>query len=107
MKEKKQPQRRIPKKSQRAKRRYILFRLKPASLNAKQAFDLVMGQFAADGRKRLGIWFIQFDPETGFGIVRCINKSVSAVKEAIKAIAAEFEPRTVRTSGTLRALRQK
>ena len=113
MREKKpQARRKLPKKSKRQKRRYILFSLKGGSCkNAKQAFDLVMGQFPVSERKALGVWFIEFSPEKGLGIVRCKLGSVEQVKQAIAAIKAvagvSVRARTLRTSGTLRKLRPK
>ncbi len=106
MTEKKQPVRKLPKKSKRPKRRYILFRLKPGSCSsARQAFDLVMGQFSLEQRKRLGLWFIGFEPETGKGIIRCILGAEREARKGIEAMAKQFEPKTVKTSGTLRGLR--
>ncbi len=106
MTEKKQPARKLPKKSKRPKRRYILFRLKQG-ISARQAFDLVMGQFSMEQRKRLGLWFIEFEPETGRGIVRCILGAEQEARKGIEAMAKQFEPKTVKTSGTLRKLKQQ
>ena len=109
MKEKKPAvKRKLPKKSKRAKRRYVLFRLKQGSCRtSKQAFDLVMGRFSLDGRKALGLWFIEFKPKTGSGIVRCKLTALSEVKRAIACIPASFEPKTMLVSGTLRKIRRK
>jgi RNase P/RNase MRP subunit POP5 len=107
MTEKKQPVRKLPKKSKRPKRRYVLFGLKPGSCSARQAFDLVMGQFSLEQRKRLGLWFIGFEPETGKGIVRCILGAELEARKGIESMAKQFEPKTVKTSGTLRALEKK
>jgi RNase P/RNase MRP subunit POP5 len=103
-----QPKRKLPKKSQRPKRRYILFSLLPGSCKtSKQAFDLVVGQFSDSERKKLGIWFISFDQKTGFGIVRCWLGNEKKVIANIEAIAKEFGPKTLRSSGTLKALLEK
>jgi len=56
-------------------------------------------------RKRLGLWFIGFEPETGRGIARCILGAEQEAGKGIEAMAKQFEPKTVRTSGTLRGLR--
>ncbi len=102
----KEHKRKLPKKSARPKRRYLLFSLKPGSCNtAKQAFDLVVGQFSAEQRKQLGLWFIHFKPETGKGIVRCRLGSEEKVKKAILSLPKEYGPKTLKTSGTLKALK--
>ncbi len=103
MKEK--PKRKLPKKSARAKRRYILFSLEKGSCeNAKQAFDLVMTQFSLDERKKIGLWFVEFTPENGKGIVRCNHGHEARTREGIESINGA---KTLKTSGTLRALRAK
>lgn len=103
---KEKPKRKLPKKSQRAKRRYILFRLANVS-NSKKAFDLVMSKFPLEQRKRFGIWFIEFRPEKEKGIIRCHLGSEAIAKKAILSLPKEFGPRTLKTSGTLKALKGK
>jgi len=102
-----QPARKLPRKSKRPKRRYLLFELggeKPFS--PKQAFDAVMGacrhSLGAEALKKEGIWFIVFNPQGGRGIVRCSHKSVSAVKEAVDGIEGA---ETLLVSGTLRKIK--
>ncbi len=107
-KEKHPVKRKLPKKSKRPKRRYLLFQLKPYSCKtAKQAFDLVIGCFSPEERKVVGVWFIEFSPETGKGIVRCRAGNQERVKSALMGIPEEFEPKTLLASGTLRKLRAK
>jgi len=101
---KEKPKRKLPKKSQRAKRRYVLFSLANIS-NSKKAFDLVVKQFPLEQRKQLGLWFIEFKPSTGKGIVRCHLGFEEKVKKAIQGIPKEFGPKTLKTSGTLKSLR--
>lgn len=96
----------LPKKSARPKRRYLLFSLKPGSCNtAKQALDLIMNQFGLDERKALGIWFIEFKPSTGKGIVRCRLGSGQEARKGIETLPKRFEAKTLKTSGTLKALK--
>ncbi len=100
------PKRKLPKKSQRPRRRYVLFGLKPGSCkNSKQAFDLVMEQFSLEQRKEFGVWFVSFDERTGTGIVRCKLKSLKEARKGIEKIPGSFEPKTIKTSGTLKALK--
>ena len=101
------PERKLPKKSKRPKRRYILFSLKKGSCTGKQAFDIVMKQFSLEDRKSLGIWFIGFDKGTGKGIVRCRLGCEKQVGKRIKGLPKDFEPKLEKTSGTLRKLREK
>jgi len=102
------PARKLPKKTKRPKRRYILFSLKQGAChNSKQAFDLVLNKFSLPERKRLGLWFIEFNPENGKGIVRCSLLCLDEAKKAIGCIPAEFGAKTVKTSGTLKALKGK
>jgi len=97
------PKRKLPKKSQRPKRRYILFSLAQASCKtSKQAFDLVMGRFSMDERKKLGLWFIEFKPEKSQGILRCVLGNESKARKGIESIP---NAKTLKTSGTLKALR--
>ena len=100
--------RKLPKKTKRPKKRYILFKFKQGAChNSKQAFDLVLNKFSLPERKRLGLWFIEFDSENNNGIVRCNLRSLDEVKKAIGGIPAEFEAKTLKTSGTLKALKGK
>jgi RNase P/RNase MRP subunit POP5 len=101
---KEKPKRKLPKKSQRAKRRYVLFQLANVS-SSKKAFDLVMNRFSMEERKKLGLWFIEFKKETGRGIVRFHLGSEAKVKKAILSLPKEFGPKTLKTSGTLKSLR--
>lgn len=102
----KEQKRKLPKKSARPKRRYLLFSLKPGSCNtAKQAFDLVMGQFSSEQRKQIGLWFIHFNPKTWLGIVRCRLKFLKEARKGIEALPKRFEAKTLKTSGTLKALK--
>ncbi len=104
MREKKEkPKRKLPKKSQRPKRRYLLFRLEGCE-NAKKAFDLVMERFSLPERKSSGIWFIEFKPEAKLGIVRCKHDSVQKLKEGLDSVKGL---KTLATSGTIKALRAK
>ena len=103
MPEKEKPKRKLPKKSQRPKRRYILFELENCS-NSQKAFDLVMAQFSQDESKELGVWFIEFKPGSGKGIVRCRHNCVERVKKSLNAANGL---KTLKTSGTLKALRAK
>ncbi len=98
------PKRKLPKKTQRAKRRYVLFQLANVS-NSKKAFDLVMNTLSLDERKKLGFWFIEFKKETGNGIVRCHLGSGQKVAKAILSLPKEFGPKTLKISGTLKSLR--
>ena len=103
---KEKPKRKLPKKSQRAKRRYILFQLANVS-SSKKAFDLVVGLFPLEQRKFLGLWFIEFKRETGKGIVRCNHGNEQKAKRAILSLPKEFGPKTLKISGTLKSLRAK
>jgi len=103
------PARKLPRKSKRPKRRYLLFGLKSESqLSPKQAFDAVMGAcrhaLGVDALKKEGIWFIVFNPASGRGIVRCSHKSVSAVKEAVDGIKGA---ETLLVSGTMRKIKPR
>ena len=102
-KKKKVQERKLAKKTQRPKRRYILFSLAKGKCGTgKQAFDLVFGQFASNERKELGTWFIEFNPETGLGILRCKLDFLKKVKDALNKIPGA---KTLKTSGTLKALK--
>jgi RNase P/RNase MRP subunit POP5 len=95
--------RKLPKKSQRPKRRYILFKLEGCE-NAKKAFDLVMESFSMPERKAFGLWFIEFRPETKLGIARCRLGSLQKAREGLESVKGL---KTIKTSGTLKALRGK
>ena len=97
-------ERKLAKKTKRPKRRYILFSLSPVPKTGKQAFELVLSQFPQDERKELGTWFIEFNPKTGQGIMRCKLAFLEKVKKALNGIA---EAKTLKTSGTLKALKGK
>ena len=100
------PKRKLPKKSQRAKRRYILFSFKEGFCpNSKNAFDLVMDVFPQEQRKELGTWFIEFKAESSKGIIRCHLKNLALVKKALEKIPKESGFKTLKTSGTLKSLR--
>ena len=103
-KAKKVQERKLAKKSQRPKRRYILFGLSPIPKTGKQAFELVLRQFPQDERKELGTWFIEFNPKTGQGIIRCKLAFLEKVKKALNKIPSA---KTLKTSGTLKALKGK
>ncbi len=103
-KEKKIQERKLVKKTKRPKRRYILFSLSPIPKTGKQAFELVLRQFPQDERKELGTWFIEFNPETGLGIMRCKLAFLEKVKKALNKIPGA---KTLKTSGTLKALKGK
>ncbi|MBN2067716.1 MAG: hypothetical protein JW744_04575 [Candidatus Diapherotrites archaeon] len=108
MPEKEKPKRKLPKKSKRPKRRYVLFQLRQGSCNtAKQGFDLVMGQFSMEQRKALGVWFIEFSPSNSKGIVRCNLGGEKQLANGINSIPKEFGAKTLKTSGTLKALKGK
>ena len=107
-KKKEKPKRKLPKKSKRAKRRYILFSLKEGFCpNSKKAFDLVMSCFSQSQKKELGVWFIEFEPSTSKGILRCHLKSLSTVKKCLRKMPKESGFKTLKTSGTLKALKGK
>lgn len=101
--QKEKPKRKLPKKSKRSKRRYVLFSLENCP-NPKMAFDLVMGVFSLDERKKMGLWFIGFKPDSGKGIVRCFHGKESKVRAAVDSIP---NARALKTSGTLKALKGK
>ena len=104
---KEKPVRKLLRKCQRAKRRYILFSLAPGSCaNAKQAFDIAMGCFSDEQRKRCGTWFIEFNPKKSLGILRCRLDCIEEAKSGLDAIPERFGAKIVRTSGTLKALRR-
>ena len=107
MEKKEKPKRKLPKKSQRPKRRYILFSLEKGSCTGKQAFDVLMSCFSLEERKSFGIWFIEFDPKTGLGIVKCKLSSLEETKKGFEKIPKKFDAKTVKTSGTLKALKAK
>jgi len=98
------PKRKLPKKTQRPKRRYVLFQLANVS-NSKKAFDLVMNTLSLDERKEIGLWFIEFKKETGKGIVRFRLGNEAKAKKAILSLPKEFGPKTLKISGTLKSLR--
>ncbi len=103
-KKKKVQGRKLVKKTKRSKRRYILFSLSPIPKTGKQAFELVLRQFPQDKRKELGTWFIEFNPKTGLGIIRCKLAFLEKVKKALNGIPCA---KTLKTSGTLKALKGK
>ena len=104
-KKKKVQERKLAKKTKRPKRRYILFSLaKGKCSTGRQALELVMAQFVQDERKELGTWFIEFNPETGLGIIRCKLAFLKKVKDALNKISGA---KTLKTSGTLKALKSK
>ena len=104
---KEKPVRKLLRKSQRAKRRYILFSLAPGSCaNAKQAFDIVMGCFSDGQRKRCGTWFIEFNPKKSLGILRCRLDCLEEAKSGLGALPKSLGAKIVRASGTLKALRR-
>jgi len=103
--EKEKPKRKLPKKSQRAKRRYLLFSMK--NCTGKQAFDVLMSCFSMEERKELGAWFIEYDPKTGLGILRCKLSGLQKTRKMLEKIPAKHEAKTLKTSGTLKALKGK
>ncbi|MCX6798818.1 MAG: hypothetical protein NTW59_01835 [Candidatus Diapherotrites archaeon] len=114
-KKKEKPARKVPRKTKRPKRRYILFELAGGSaVSPKEAFDIVMGAcrsaLGLETLKKEGIWFIEFNPQSGKGIVRCSHKTAAVVREAIEAVPAKnsgFSAKTLATGGTLRRLKPK
>lgn len=74
--------------------------------SAKQAFDVVIGCFSDEQRKRCGTWFIEFDPKKSLGILRCRLDCLEETKSGLGAIPEKFGIKVVRTSGTLKALRR-
>lgn len=104
---KEKPVRKLLRKTQRAKRRYVLFSLAQGSCaSAKQAFDVVMNCFSDEQRKGFGTWFIEFDPRKSLGILRCRLDCLEEVKSQLGAVPERFGTKIVKTSGTLKALRR-
>ncbi len=56
-----------------------------------------------------GIWLIEFDAETCYGILRCTSKSLDKVQTAMAIVSSiDNRPtiiRLLKTSGTIRSLR--
>ena len=96
----KKGKRKLPKKSKRAKRRYILFSADCGS--EKQAFDLVFGPFSLRERRELGLWFIGFDPATERGVLRFRQGGDARVREALSSVEGL---EALKISGTLKALK--
>ena len=104
--EKDKPKRKPPKKSQRPKRRYILFSIEKR-ISGKQAFERTMAFFSPEERKEFGIWFVVFEPREGKGILRCKLSSLEKTRPILEKNLAKFGGKTLRTSGTLKALKAK
>lgn len=103
--EKNKPKRKLPKKSQRPKRRYILFSMEKTP--GKQAFERIMSFFSPDKRKEFGIWLVAFEPMKGKGILRCKLSGLEKTRAILEKKLAKFGGKTLRTSGTLKALKAK
>ena len=67
----------------------------------------MMEQFSPEQRKEFGVWFVSFDEKTGTGILRCKLKFLKEAREGIEKIPGSFESKTLKTSGTLKALKGK
>lgn len=83
------------KPSQRMKKRYLLF-----ECGEKRPFDQLKGEFFGLGVRPVHL--IEFDSDSGRGIVRCKRGLEGRLRKAMEE--AGIKP--IKTSGTLKKLRQ-
>jgi RNase P/RNase MRP subunit POP5 len=99
---KQKPVRKLLRKSQRPKRRYILFSLETGSCrDARQAFGIVMGCFSPEEKRQFGTWFIGFNQGKSEGILRCHLDSLDGAKRALEGLSGA---KVLKVSGTIKAL---
>lgn len=66
-----------------------------------------MSCFSMEERKTFGTWFIEFNPKTGFGILRCNLSHLEETKKGLEKIPKNTGFKTLKTSGTLKGLKDQ
>jgi len=74
-------------------------------------WNSILQLFGEYGASQTNLYLIEFNPESGYAILRCSHKAVDMVRASVAAITKVNEKsvaiHVVRVSGTLRALRKK
>ena len=97
------------------RRRYVAFQLMPGTKASKRKIygALIRNMsMSKDGRGegRPYIRVIEYDVETGLGIIRCGHKSIGQLLRSIRearGVLAELNLKTLGTSGSVKALRRR
>ncbi|MBN2478512.1 hypothetical protein JXB01_04455 [Candidatus Micrarchaeota archaeon] len=93
------------KKTERMKRRYVLFRLeKPVPDFKKQLYKEAIVCFGEEEYSKTGFTLLEFYPEKNMGIARCERKAVLKVRDFLNN--KKLKTKTVKTSGTIRKLKE-
>jgi RNase P/RNase MRP subunit POP5 len=109
-------QKQIPriKPSQRPKKRYVLFELKPSEKFSfkeisQQLWLAIVKQIGKEEALALGFQLVVFDFKTGKGIFKCKREKCEKAKKAVNSIQEFFGAKvflkTMRTSGTIKTLK--
>ncbi len=97
------------------RRRYIAFQLMPrTNISKRKIYEALTRNFSVSnngrGEGQRHIRVIDYDAETGLGIIRCGHKSIGQLLHSIreaKGVLAELNMRTTGTSGTIKTLKRK
>lgn len=96
------------------RRRYIAFRLKRAPYISKRELLMVltsdMGEIGGEGSGQHHIRIIDYDPNTGLGIVRCDHRAVSILLSILRDTAktlGKYDAETIGVSGSIKTLKRK
>ena len=95
------------------RRRYIAFKLSPAvSISKRELLAKITENITATGSgdpEQYYIRIIDYDPNTGLGILRCDHKAANTLLSTLRnlKVSEETSAKTIRTSGSIKALKQK
>jgi len=98
------------------KRRYLALRVEnEGSVDRRELTDsiwkAIVQLFGEYGGSQVGMVVIEYDEQSGHGILRCSHKALPMVKASIASITKINEKstaiRVLRVSGTLKALHKK
>ena len=109
------PSRKLPKKSKRERRRYVLFEVDSAGwLDGRLLWiairDSFNSMFGAEGKAEIHPVLVKFWPEKSRGILRCPRGCEEKARKALESLeeagGKPLKARSLRCSGSLKALRQ-
>jgi RNase P/RNase MRP subunit POP5 len=97
------------------KRRYIAFHIEShIKISKREIYHALIKEISqsinANTKKRHYMWIINFDVETGLGIIRCGHNSLNQILQSIqesRGILKELKLRTLGTSGSIKTLKRK
>ena len=98
------------------RKRYLLFHVEAETGRLEEqkikgeVYESFKKLFGVTGLSKAGIRWVKFNPEQGFGIIRCSQEMVPQLRTSL-AVIKNLENRkvrvcTVRVSGTLKTLRE-